>query len=66
MVSMLTTIDKILERASLVKVCEDHTKLITTSLTRLRQRLTLLDETCLQGNIEEILKTIDELITIVV
>ena len=61
--SMLTTIDKILDRASEVKVCEDHIKLISTSLTRLRQRLTLLDETCLQGNFEEILKTIDELVT---
>ena len=61
--SILPTIDKILERASEVKMCQDHTELIATTLTRLRQRLTISDKTYSQGNLEDTLKTIDEIIT---
>ncbi len=61
--SIVTKIDKIIERANEVKVCEDYTKLITTSLTRLRHRLAILDETRLQGDLVEILKTVDEIVT---
>lgn len=60
--SVLLTIDQIVERANKVKVCQDHLKLITTSLTRLRQRLTTLDETFVQGKLEDLLKTIDEIV----
>ncbi|CAF1210204.1 unnamed protein product [Rotaria sordida] len=65
--SILTTIDKIIERANEVKVCQDHMKLVTTSLTRLQHRLndslTVLDETHSQKDLAEILKAIDEIIT---
>ncbi|CAF3536379.1 unnamed protein product [Rotaria sp. Silwood1] len=66
--SILTAVDKIIERANEVKVCQDYMKLITISLTRFRHRLndglTVLDETRSQEDLVEILKTIDEIVTI--
>ncbi len=41
---ILTTIDKIIERANEVKVCEDHTKLITTSLKNIPKKSNLIFE----------------------
>ena len=63
MTAILKTIDKILEQADSVRVCQDHTKLVKTSLTRLRHRLTTLEENPSSGDLVEILQTIDEIVT---
>ena len=64
--SILTTIDDVIRRVNAIEVCQNHFKLITNSLTRLRQCLnenvTKLDESHLQEDIEQILKVIDEII----
>ncbi|CAF4096500.1 unnamed protein product [Rotaria sp. Silwood2] len=64
--SILTIVDKIIERANEVKVCQDHMKLIITSLTRLQHRLNdkliVLDETRSQEDLVEILKAINEIV----
>ncbi|CAF1353297.1 unnamed protein product [Rotaria sordida] len=65
--SISTAIDNIIQQANEVKVCQDHLKLITTSLTRLRHGLnnlvTPLDENHSQEDLIQILKAIDEVVT---
>ncbi|CAF3872280.1 unnamed protein product, partial [Rotaria sordida] len=66
-VSISTAIDDIIQRVNEVKVFQDHLKLITTNLTRLRHGLndkfSTLDQICLQEDFAQILKAIDEIIT---
>ncbi|CAF4930573.1 unnamed protein product, partial [Rotaria sp. Silwood1] len=65
--SISTAIDNIIQRANEVQVCQDHLKLITTSLTRLRRKLNdlvvPLDENRSQEDLSQILKVIDEVVT---
>ncbi|CAF5112786.1 unnamed protein product, partial [Rotaria sp. Silwood1] len=65
--SVSTAIDNIIQRANEVQVCQDHLKLITTSLTRLRRKLNdlvvPLDENRSQEDLSQILKVIDEVVT---
>ncbi|CAF3493769.1 unnamed protein product [Rotaria sp. Silwood1] len=65
--SILTAIDNIIRRVNEVKVCQDHLKLITISLTRLQRGLndlvTPLDESHSQEDLAQILKAIDEVVT---
>ncbi|CAF3791582.1 unnamed protein product [Rotaria sp. Silwood1] len=65
--SISTTIDDIIHRASEVKVLQDHFKLITTSLARLRNELNdtieTLHQTRTQQDLALILKAINEIVT---
>ncbi|CAF1312917.1 unnamed protein product [Rotaria magnacalcarata] len=65
--SIPTTIDDIIQRANEVKVCQDHFKLITTSLARLRNELNdtvkLSDQIHSKQDLTQILKAIHEIVT---
>ncbi|CAF4604917.1 unnamed protein product [Rotaria sp. Silwood1] len=64
--SISTTIDNLIQRANEAKVCQDHLKLITTSLAHFRHGfndiVTPLDESHSEEEFAQILKAIDEVV----
>ncbi|CAF1097185.1 unnamed protein product [Rotaria sordida] len=65
--SVSTSIDNLIQRTNEVKVCQDHFKLITTSLTNIRRTFNdicrTLDENCSQEDLAQILNAINEVVS---